>query len=167
MSKTEAAANFFELNAPGIDGKPEPLSKYKGKTLLVVNTASECGFTPQYKGLQAIYDKYKAKGFVVLGFPSNDFGAQEPGSNADIKKFCELKYKTTFPLYSKDKVKGDGKQAVYKFLTEDGDAKFHGEVSWNFEKFLIDKSGKVVGRYKSNVEPESKELTASIEKQLQ
>ena len=161
MSHSVAAANFFELSAPGIDGKSEALSKYKGKTILVVNTASECGFTPQYKGLEELYNKYKGRGLVVLGFPSNDFGAQEPGSNADIKKFCDLKFHVTFPMFSKDVVKGTKKQPVYSFLTKDGE-----EISWNFEKFLVDKSGKVVGRYKSKVTPESPELTSKIESVL-
>jgi len=153
--------NFYTLEAPGIDGHKEPLSKYAGKVTLVVNTASECGFTPQYKGLQELYTKYKDKGFVVLGFPSNDFGSQEPGSNTEIKKFCELKYKTTFPLFSKDVVKGPQKQPVYKFLTENAPEK--GEISWNFEKFLVDKKGNIVARFKSKIEPMSPEITSKIE----
>jgi glutathione peroxidase len=161
VSAMSQVNNFFELSAPGIDGKPESLAKYKGKAVLVVNTASECGFTPQYKGLQALYNKYKDKGLVVLGFPSNDFGAQEPGSNADIKKFCEMKFHVTFPLFSKDVVKGPKKQPVYSFLTQGGD-----EVAWNFEKFLIDPSGKMVARYKSKVDPEAPELTSKIESML-
>ncbi len=160
-----ANKDFYSLSAKDIDDKPVALSKYAGKVSLVVNTASECGYTPQYKGLEALYLKYKAKGFVVLGFPSNDFGAQEPGSNAEIKKFCELKFKVSFPMFSKDRVTGDDKQSVYKFLTEAAAEK--GEVKWNFEKFLINKKGEVVGRYKSGVTPDAAELDQAIAKLVQ
>lgn len=159
-----APANFYALTAKDIEGKPVKLDKYKGKVTLVVNTASQCGFTPQYKDLEGLQEQYKAKGLVILGFPSNDFGGQEPGSDADIKKFCESKYKVSFPLFSKSVVKGEQKQPVYQFLTQNAPEK--GEVAWNFEKFLISRDGKVVGRYKSKVEPLSPELTAAIEKEL-
>lgn len=159
-----AVKNFYELSAPQLDGKAAPLSQYKGKVTLVVNTASQCGFTPQYEGLEALYEKYKKQGLVVLGFPSNDFGGQEPGSNEEIKKFCDLKYKVSFPMFSKDVVKGDKKQPIYQFLTTK--ASPTGEVEWNFEKFLIDKNGNVVGRYRSKVTPLSPELTGAIEKEL-
>jgi glutathione peroxidase len=159
-----AVNNFYELKAPRIDGKPEALSDYKGKVTLVVNTASHCGFTPQYEGLESLYGKYKNKGFVILGFPSNDFHGQEPGSNEEIKKFCEMKYKVTFPMFSKDTVLGEKKQPVYQFLTQK--ASPTGEVEWNFEKFLIDKHGNVVGRYRSKTTPLSEELTSAIEKEL-
>src|SRR5262245_66147836 len=109
---------LHELSAKTVDGKDMPLSEYKGKVLLVVNVASKCGFTPQYKGLEALYEKYKAKGFVVLGFPCNQFGSQEPGSEAEIKKFCELNYKTTFPLFSKIEVNGKSTHPVYQFHKE-------------------------------------------------
>lgn len=158
------AKSFYSLEAPGIDGQKVSLSQYAGKTVLVVNTASECGLTPQYKGLQAIYQKYKDQGFEILAFPSNDFGAQEPGANGEIKKFCELKYKTTFPLFSKAEVKGAQKQPVYKYLTEE--SPFKGEITWNFEKFLIDAKGQVVARFSPKVEPESKEVTSKIEELL-
>ena len=156
--------NFYSFDAPSIDGSKTPLSQFLGKVALVVNTASECGYTPQYKGLQSIYNDYGKKGFVVLGFPSNDFGAQEPGSNAEIKKFCELKFHTTFPMFSKDVVKGPKKQPIYSYLTEK--SPFQGEIKWNFEKFLIDKKGNVVARFGSDVEPTDKQITSKIEELL-
>ncbi|MBX9769709.1 MAG: glutathione peroxidase [Bdellovibrionales bacterium] len=166
-TETVATENkLYSIPVKDINGETKDLSAYKGKTLLIVNTASQCGYTPQYKGLQETYLKYKDKGLVVLGFPSNDFGSQEPGSDAEIKKFCDLKYKVTFPMFSKDIVKGPKKSNLYKFLTESGAKENQGEVSWNFEKFLISKDGKVVGRYKSNVAPDSKDLTSAIDQQV-
>jgi len=161
-----SAMSFYEYSVKDIDGKNTSLSQYKGKVALVVNTASQCGYTPQYKDLEALYQKYKAKGLVVLGFPSNDFGGQEPGTNAEVKKFCEMKFKTTFPLFSKNPVKGSGKQEVYKFLTEASDKSLQGEVGWNFEKFLVSKDGKVVARFKSGVTPLGSELETRIESLL-
>lgn len=155
-----AAKGFYALSAKDIDDKNTALSKYDGKVSLVVNTASECGYTPQYKGLEALYLKYKAKGFVVLGFPSNDFGGQEPGGNQEIKKFCEKKFKVSFPLFSKDTVTGEAKQPIYKFLTTAAPKK--GEVQWNFEKFLVNRQGEVVGRFKSSVAPDSAELDQAV-----
>jgi glutathione peroxidase len=146
------------------DGGKADLSAYKGKVLLIVNTASKCGYTPQYKGLQETYEKYSAKGLVVLGFPSNDFNGQEPGTNAEIKKFCELKYNVKFPLFGKDKVKGPEKQALYRELI--AGAATHEEISWNFEKFLVSRDGKVIGRFKSAVTPRSDELAKAIEAAL-
>lgn len=157
---------IYSIQIKDMNGDSKNLSSYKGRTLLIVNTASECGYTPQYKGLQETYLKYKDKGLVVIGFPSNDFGGQEPGTNAEIKKFCELKYKVTFPMYSKDVVKGPKKSALYQFLTETGVKDNQGEVEWNFEKFLVSKDGKVVGRFKSGVNPDSKELVTAIERHL-
>lgn len=154
---------FYAQQAVDIDGKKVPLSSYMGKVALVVNTASQCGFTPQYEGLEALYQKYKDRGFVVLGFPSNDFGSQEPGSNAEIKTFCEKTYRTTFPLFAKDKVTGSEKQPLYKFLTETSAKGAVEEVSWNFEKFLIDPKGNVVGRFKSRVKPSDDLLQKQIE----
>jgi glutathione peroxidase len=145
-------------------GQDVALSSYAGKALLIVNTASECGYTPQYKGMQALYEKYKARGLEILAFPSNDFGAQEPGSDADIKKFCELKFKTTFPLFSKVPVKGAGAIPLYKHLTSQKAAA--GDVRWNFTKFLVDGKGEVVGRFEPSVAPESPELAAAVEKLL-
>ena len=158
------AASIYDIPLKKIDGSSTTLKEFKGKTLLIVNTASECGYTPQYKGLQAIYTQFKDKGLVVLGFPSNDFGGQEPGSNQEIKKFCELKYKTTFPMFEKNPVKGTSKQPLYQFLI--ANAKNHDEVGWNFEKFLVDRSGRVAGRFKSSVDPESDALKAAIETEL-
>ncbi|MBL8952275.1 MAG: glutathione peroxidase [Myxococcaceae bacterium] len=158
------APMVYDFNVKSIDGKDVPLSSYKGKALLIVNTASECGYTPQYEGLQKLYDAYKAKGFEVLACPSNDFGGQEPGSNADVKKFCTLKYKTTFPLFSKVAVKGDAAEPLYKFLQ--GAPKNGGPVKWNFHKFLVDAKGDLVGSYPSNVEPESAELKKAVEAAL-
>ena len=148
-----------------IDGKPVDLSTYKGKVVLIVNVASRCGYTGQYAGLQKLYDTYKDKGLVILGFPANDFGAQEPGSDADIATFCSSKYGVTFDMFSKIVVKGADKAPLYKVLTES--ATPPGEVSWNFEKFLIGRDGAVVGRYKSGVSPEDKKLTDAIVAELQ
>jgi glutathione peroxidase len=159
-----ATPSIYEIPLKTIDGKQTTLKEYRGKTLLIVNTASECGYTPQYKGLQTVYEKYKDKGLVVLGFPSNDFGGQEPGSNKEIKKFCELKYKTTFPMFEKNPVKGPTKQPLYQHLI--ANSKTPGEVGWNFEKFLVDRNGRVAGRFKSSVDPENHALTDAIELEL-
>ncbi|NBX28982.1 glutathione peroxidase [bacterium] len=147
-----------------IDGKPVDLATYNGKVVLVVNVASRCGYTGQYAGLQKLYDAYKDKGFVILGFPANDYGAQEPGTDAEIASFCSTKYGVTFPMFSKITVKGPGKAPLYQTLTESADPK--GEVAWNFEKFLIGKDGSVIGRFKSGVSPESPDLAKAIEAAL-
>ncbi|MCB1180149.1 MAG: glutathione peroxidase [Leptospiraceae bacterium] len=138
-----------------INGKLVNLSEYKGKTILIVNVASKCGLTPQYKGLQEIYEKYKDKGLEILGFPSNDFLGQEPGTEEDIKQFCELNYKVTFPLFSKIKVKkGEGQAELYKYLTsKETNPGFEGEIEWNFQKFLVNKEGKVVKRFSPKTIP--------------
>ena len=147
-----------------IDGKEQSLAEYQGKVLLIVNVASKCGFTPQYTGLEALYRKYKDKGLLVLGFPANNFAWQEPGSDAEIQKFCSTQYDVTFPMYSKISVKGKDIDPLYKFLTE---ASGHpGDVSWNFNKFLVDRHGKVVGRWGSRTAPDDKELTSKIEEAL-
>jgi glutathione peroxidase len=148
----------------GIDGKPVDLASYKGKVVLVVNVASRCGYTRQYAGLQKLYEAHQDKGFVILGFPANDFGAQEPGSDAEIQKFCSSTYGVTFPMFSKITVKGPGKSPLYASLTEAAEPK--GEVAWNFEKFLIGKDGTVVGRFKSGVAPDSADLAKAIEAEL-
>jgi glutathione peroxidase len=162
---TSQASNmsFHDFTMNGIDGQPVALSSYKGKVLLVVNTASECGYTPQYAGLVRLHEKLRDKGFSVLGFPANDFGAQEPGSDEEIKSFCDAKFRVSFPMFSKSVVKGSGKSPLYAFLTSAAPA---GEVKWNFEKFLIGKDGKVAGRYPSSVEPEDPKLAADIEAAL-
>ncbi len=147
-----------------IDGTAIDLAKYKGKVVLVVNVASRCGYTPQYAGLQKLYDTYKDKGLVVLAFPANEFGAQEPGTDTEIASFCSSKYGVTFDMFSKIVVKGPNKAAFYKALTENADPP--GEVSWNFEKFLIGRDGKIIGRYKSAVAPDDAKLTGAIEAEL-
>lgn len=159
-----AAPMLYDFSVKTIDGKDAPLSQYKGKALLIVNTASECGYTPQYKGLQELYEAYKAKGFEVLAFPSNDFGKQEPGSNGDIKKFCELKYKTTFPLFAKVAVKGDGADPLYKFLQTL--PKNGGAVKWNFSKFIVDSKGEVIAHLDSGAEPMGDEVKKQVEAAL-
>jgi len=157
-----ADALNFTMNS--LEGKPVNLSKYQGNVVLMVNVASECGYTPQYEGLQALHKKYAARGLRVLGFPSNDFGGQEPGSNAEIQDFCKKNFGVEFDMFSKIKVLGSDKSPLYKTLT--ATPKFTGDVSWNFEKFLIGRDGQVIGRYKSAVEPLSTELTRAIEAAL-
>jgi len=156
-----APMNVHDFSVKTIDGKEVSLSAYKGKALLIVNTASQCGYTPQYKGLEALYGQYKDKGFEILAFPSNDFGGQEPGSNEEIKKFCELKFKTTFPLFAKIAVKGDAAHPLYKYLT--GLKENGGEVAWNFNKFLVSPEGVVVAHLASGVDPTSDELKKKVE----
>jgi glutathione peroxidase len=149
-----------------LQGETIKLDKFRGNAMLIVNTASECGFTPQYKGLEAVYEKYKDRGFVIVGFPSNDFGGQEPGSAEQIKSFCEKNYGVTFPLMAKVHAKGPEIAPIYKTLTQDTPAGIKGDVKWNFTKFLIDKDGKVVARFEPNVTPDSKEVSEAIEKIL-
>ena len=153
--------SLHELTADDIDGKAQALSAYKGKVVLVVNVASECGFTPQYTGLEKLWQDYRDKGFVLLGFPSNDFGAQEPGSDAEIKQFCSSKFHVTFPMFHKIKTTGEGQSPVYGFLT----AK-HGVPKWNFFKYLVGKDGQVVKSFPSKVKPEDKELRDAIDAAL-
>jgi glutathione peroxidase len=155
------ASSVHEFTLNSIDGRPAPLAAYQGKVVLIVNVASRCGFTPQYAGLEALYEKYIDRGFVILGFPANNFGGQEPGTNEEIKTFCSSKYNVTFPMYSKISVKGDDKAPLYQFLTATG-----GEIQWNFTKFLVDKNGKVVARFEPKVTPESPEVAEAIEKAL-
>ena len=156
-----ADEGVYDFTMKTIDGKEQPLSAYRGKTLLVVNVASKCGFTPQYKGLEALYEKYKDRGLAVLGFPANDFGWQEPGTDAEIKQFCSLNYGVTFPMFSKVSVKGKEIHPLYKYLT--GTAQPPGPISWNFNKFLIGPDGRIVARRGSRAAPDSKELIAKIE----
>ncbi len=155
---------LYSFKVKTIEGKDRSLDVYRGKVLLIVNVASECGFTPQYAGLQKIYDKYKDRGFVVLGFPSNDFGQQEPGTDPQIKAFCESKYSVTFDMFSKVDVKGVGQAPLYKYLTTDCETPH--PISWNFNKFLVDRSGKVVNYFPSNVTPTDPVLTKQIEELL-
>lgn len=160
-------APVLNFTMKDIDGKAVDLSKYQGKVILMVNVASKCGYTPQYKDLEAIYKKYSDQGLVILGFPANEFGQQEPGSDSDIKTFCTDKYNVTFPMFSKVVVKGEGQCPLYKFLTSsDTDPKFAGDIKWNFTKFLIARDGSVVNRFEPKVNPSSEEATKAIEAEL-
>ncbi len=161
LAAGEAPVSFSDLTANSLDGTPKSLSEYKGKVLVVVNTASECGFTPQYAGLEKLYESYKDKGVVVLGFPSNDFGGQEPGTAEQIRTFCTTKFHVTFPMFEKVKTKGAGQSPVYKFLTSG-----HGEPKWNFHKYVVGKDGQVRAAFPSDVTPESAELKAAIDASL-
>jgi glutathione peroxidase len=162
------ASNVLDFTLNSIDGKPAPLSQYQGKVVLIVNVASRCGFTPQYTGLEKVYEKYKDQGFVILGFPANNFGGQEPGTNEEIKTFCSSKYSVTFPMYAKISVKGADIHPLYQFLTDkQTNPATGGDIKWNFTKFLVGKDGKVIARFESAVTPESPEVTGAIEKALQ
>jgi glutathione peroxidase len=152
----------FTMNS--LDGKPVDLSRYQGRVVLMVNVASECGFTPQYAGLEELHKKYAARGLSILGFPANDFGAQEPGTNGEIAQFCKQNYGVEFDMFSKIVVKGAGQAPLYKYLTSH--PRFRGEVGWNFEKFLIGRNGEVIGRFKSEVEPLSREMIGIVESAL-
>ncbi len=153
--------SLFEMTVNTLDGKPESLATFKGKIVLAVNVASECGYTPQYEGLQKLYADYKDRGLVVLGFPCNQFGGQEPGSATQIQTFCSTKFHVTFPMLEKLDVKGPNQAPIYTFLT----AK-HGEPAWNFHKYLVGKDGQVIAAFKSGVTPESSELRGAIEAAL-
>lgn len=151
----QAPASIYEFSATSIDGKPVSFDAYKGNVLLVVNTASQCGFTPQYKGLQALFDQYASQGLVVLGFPCNQFGQQEPGSEGQIQSFCEMNFGVSFPLFQKIDVNGSNAHPLYQYLTKAAPGIFGTEgIKWNFTKFLIDRSGKVVKRYPPTTKPE-------------
>jgi glutathione peroxidase len=153
--------NISDVIVKDIDGKDVKLSDYKGKILLIVNVASKCGNTPQYKGLQTIYEKYKSKGFEILAFPCNDFGSQEPGTNNEIKNFCSSNYNVTFKLFDKVKVLGEERSPLYERLINAVDDKW--DVQWNFEKFLIDRDGNIISRFKNRIQPESDKITQAIE----
>jgi glutathione peroxidase len=159
MTTAAFGASIHDFTMKTIDGKQLPLSTFKGKTVLVVNVASQCGFTPQYTALEAVYEKYKSKGLVIVGFPANNFGFQEPGTDEEIQKFCRSKYMVTFPMFSKISVKGSDKAPLYQYLTSTGG----GEIQWNFTKFLVDKDGKVIKRFESAVTPDSPEVISAIE----
>ena len=158
VATVPAALNF---TMKSIDGKPIDLSKYQGRVVLMVNVASQCGYTPQYAGLEELHKKYAANGLSILGFPSNDFGAQEPGSDSEIAQFCKQNYGVEFDMFSKIVVRGSGQAPLYKYLTTH--PKFSGQVDWNFEKFLISRNGEVIGRFKSEIEPSSKQMVSAIE----
>lgn len=155
--------SLYEIDVTDIDGNKRNLSEFKGKVALVVNTASKCGFTPQYDGLEILYNKYKDQGFVILAFPSNDFLRQEPGTDSDIKKFCQTKYNVTFPMFAKSPVSGRNKQPVYAFLTEQGPENLRASVKWNFEKMLVDQDGQLVIRWRSFTAPQNADIAEQIE----
>ena len=166
-SAPPAEKSMYEFTLKDIDGKDVKLDAYQGKAVMIVNTASKCGLTPQYEGLQKIYDKYKDQGFVVLGFPANNFMGQEPGTEKEIKEFCTLKYDVDFPMFSKISVKGADQHPFYTFLTnKESNPGFGGDVTWNFEKFLADKNGKIVARFSPKTLPDAPEVVAAIEKAL-
>jgi glutathione peroxidase len=162
---TQAASLPEHLSVKDIDGKAVVLKEYRGKVLLIVNVASQCGFTPQYTALQAVYEKYKDKGFAVLGFPCNQFGAQEPGTNDEIKQFCSSKYNVTFPLFDKIDVNGANRHPLYTSLAGK-ESPFAGDIKWNFSKFLVGRDGTILKRFESPVKPDSAELTQAIEAAL-
>jgi glutathione peroxidase len=161
MFITSAPSTVYTFKLKTIDGKDFSLAKYKGKKLLIVNTASKCGFTPQYAELQKLADQYKDK-VVVVGFPANNFGGQEPGTNSEVKEFCQKNFGVTFPLSSKVSVKGDDIDPLFKYLTAEPNPDFTGEIKWNFEKFLIDENGKLIHRYRSTTKPLSQEITKAL-----
>jgi len=171
MGNPQAAVDtpetIYAFTMKAIDGKAIPLSKYKGKVLLVVNVASKCGNTPQYEGLEALYRRYKEKGFVILGFPANNFGQQEPGSNEEIQTFCRTTYDVTFDMFSKISVKGSDQDPLYRFITSsETNPDFSGDVKWNFQKYLVDRNGVIIGKFLPKVDPLSEELTSAVEKAL-
>lgn len=159
------AKDLYAFSVKTIEGKDQKLSAYKGKVVLAVNVASKCGLTPQYKGLQALYEKYKDKGLVILGFPANEFNGQEPGTNEEIAEFCSANYGVTFPMFEKIVVKGKETHPLYQWLLASTENK--NDIEWNFAKFLIGKDGKVIARYKPQTTPENQELIQAIEKALE
>jgi glutathione peroxidase len=159
------AGSIHDIAVKDIDGKDTSLGAYKGKVLLIVNVASKCGYTPQYQGLETIYEKYKAKGLTVLGFPCNQFGQQEPGTNEEIKQFCSSKYNVTFPMFDKIDVNGPSRHPLYVALAGD-QSPYPGNIKWNFSKFLIGRDGKIIKRFDSKAAPESPEVIAAVEAAL-
>lgn len=162
---TRAAESIYNIPLKDIDGKSASLKAYEGKVLLIVNVASKCGYTPQYEGLEALQEKYKDKGLAVLGFPCNQFGGQEPGTNEEIKQFCSSKYQVTFPLFDKIEVNGRHRHPLYVQLAGDS-SPFPGDIKWNFNKFLIGRDGKILKRFDSKVKPDSAEMVEAVEKAL-
>jgi glutathione peroxidase len=161
------ASSVYEFTLNSIDGKAVPLAANKGKVMLLVNVASKCGFTPQYEALEGLHEKYKSQGLVVVGFPANNFMGQEPGTNEEIKDFCERTYHVKFQMYSKISVKGDDKAALYQYLTDkQSNPDFGGEIKWNFTKFLVSRDGKILARFEPAVKPDSPEVLSAIEKAL-
>jgi len=165
LIRTQAAGSVYDVPLKDIDGKPASLKPFQGKVLLVVNVASKCGFTPQYAGLEALYQKYKDQGLVIVGFPCNQFGHQEPGTSDEIKQFCTGKYNVTFPLFEKIEVNGPGRHPLYEILAGKESA-FPGDIGWNFTKFLISRDGKILNRFASPIKPDAPELTQAVETAL-
>jgi glutathione peroxidase len=165
VAGAQASDSIYAVSLKDIDGQSTSLKPYKGKVLLIVNVASKCGYTPQYTGLEALQEKYKDKGLVVLGFPCNQFGGQEPGTNEEIKQFCSSKYQVTFPLFDKIEVNGPNRHPLYTQLAGEG-SPYPGDIKWNFNKFLIGRDGKILKRFDSKVKPESPELTEAVESAL-
>jgi glutathione peroxidase len=161
------STSVYNFTLKSIDGQPVSLSSYHGKVLLLVNVASKCGYTPQYAGLESLYEKYKDRGLVIVGIPANNFAAQEPGTNEEIKKFCSNRYNVTFPMMAKVSVVGEDKTPLYVFLTDKSvNPQIGGEIKWNFTKFLFDRNGKPVERFEPAVTPESPQVTAAVESAL-
>ena len=161
------AGSVLDFTMKDIRGNDVPLSTYRGKVVLIVNVASKCGMTPQYEGLQSLYEKYGDQGFVILGFPANNFAGQEPGTNEEIQQFCRVNYGVTFPMFGKISVKGDDQDPLYAFLTgEKTNPSYSGEIPWNFTKFLIGRDGTVIGRFNPKTVPESEEIVQAVEKAL-
>ena len=162
-----AASTVLDFSMKSIEGRPAPLSAYKGKVLLIVNVASKCGFTPQYTALEATYRRYKDQGFVIVGFPANNFMGQEPGTDEEIQQFCKSKYDVTFPMYSKISVKGADQADLYKFLTaKNSNPTSGGDIKWNFTKFLVGRDGKILARFEPAVKPDAPEVISAIENAL-
>ena len=161
------AHSIYDFTIKSIDGQPVSLKDYSGKVVMLVNVASKCGFTPQYSGLEALYEKYKDRGFVIIGVPANNFAQQEPGTNDEIKKFCSNKYNVTFPMMSKVSVLGEDETPLYRFLTDkSANPQVGGDIKWNFTKFLFDRTGKPVARFEPAVTPDSTEVQKAIESAL-
>jgi glutathione peroxidase len=162
-----ADKSVYDYTLNSIEGQPVPFTAYKGKVLMVVNVASRCGYTPQYSALESVYEKYKDRGFVIVGVPANNFGAQEPGTNAEIKTFCTRKYNVQFPMMSKVSVKGADTNPLYQYLTDSAQhPKTGGEIKWNFTKFLVDRKGNIAARFEPEVTPDSPQVVSAIEKAL-
>ena len=167
LSFGDSMNSIYEFSIEDIDSRHVSMASYEGKVLLIVNTASKCGFTPQYEGLQKLYETYKDQGLEILGFPSNDFMGQEPGSEEEIKAFCSLNYNVSFPMFSKLSVKGKNIHPLYDYLTsKKTNPEFSGKISWNFNKFLIDREGNIIGRFSSKIKPEDPRVIEAIEKAL-
>ncbi len=165
MTAVQSADSIYEIPLKDIDGLPTFLEAYRAKVLLIVNVASRCGFTPQYVGLEALYQKYKDQGFTVLGFPCNQFGRQEPGANQEIKQFCSTKYEVSFPLFEKIEVNGKNRHALYAVLAGRS-SPFSGRIWWNFTKFLVGRDGKILGRFSPREKPDSPRLVQAVEAAL-